>query len=524
MAEVTVSMPAFHTAKFAKNRFLYVSMASGILTFSLLYLLAIGPYWKITPDSTLYVMAAESIAAGEGYTLRGRPVPVVPPMTSLIFSLGILVFPGSYSALNAAVVTLTLFSLILTFILFKNGIGTPQALILVLLCLGSTSLFLHSTFLLSDIIYLFFSLLALVMIQSLLKTDSGWLNHALIGIIVLAACMTRIVGLALIAAMIAHIIASWLKRRATPSPVLIIMLLMVMLMVSLWEYGNNLTGHSNFKLFLQKEPWIDEAGYTSATGLVARFFGNIERYGWIGIILTNRMLEPFGTIQKYVAVVPITFFLLGLVISLKSQSTVAALYTAIYLSLIVAFQGEAGARYFVPILPFLFYYSFLGLRWFVQTLAKFTAPAIPRLISVGAVCYLIAYLCFGLLYMVRAIPEEHKSPFGVYSIKYKYNYDTQRLAMWLKDHSAQDDSYLTQHADMMDIMTQRKGYNFPFSQNPQKLLEFLREKEIRYVLADNKKWEVQKYLLPAIKAFPDEFNLIRDEKSASLYQFKLQKH
>lgn len=111
---------------------------------------------------------------------------------------------------------------------------------------------------------------------------------------------------------------------------------------------------------------------------------------------------------------------------------------------------------------------------------------LPTLITAGAMCYVIAYLAFAFIQMTRAIPEQHRSPFGIYSIKYDYNYDTQRLAIWLKEHSHPNEAYLTQHPDMMDIMTQRNGHYLPLSTDTRQLFDLLTKNRIRYVLADKK--------------------------------------
>jgi hypothetical protein len=142
-------------------------------------------------------------------------------------------------------------------------------------------------------------------------------------------------------------------------------------------------------------------------------------------------------------------------------------------------------------------------------------------IYVGVGVYIIGYLGSGMAYMLRQIPEEHKSPFGAHPIKYSYNYDTQRLAMWLKDHSPHGASYICQHSLIMDLLTERKCYEFPFSRDLNKLLELLRKERIRYLLIDKKKLEVQKFLLPVIYAHPSQFSLIKDEKAAALYEFNV---
>lgn len=506
----------------SNKAFLVVLLSAGILLFSLLYLKAVSPYWNITPDSALYITAGQSIARGGGYYLNGGRLPSVPPMTSLIFSLSILLFPGSYFALHLAVATLTLASLLLAFVLFKYDLNGYQPLVLVLMSLGSTTLFLHSTFLLSDIVYLFFSLLALTVIELPSRQAKSWPLEILIGMLILAACMTRIVGVALVAAVIVSILISWIAQRATPSAVLVAMLLAVMGFVGFWEYHNKLYGVSNFQLFLQNEPWVEEAGYMSPAELITRFFQNLDRSEEIARIFSNGIVEHSKLVAALLAPLGIFFFLTGLLIALKKPRRVAAIYTVIYLWVITVFETDEVRRYLIPILPFLFYYSFLGIEFVKDKIKAFASPAIPRIISAALACYIVAYLCFGLVGIMRSIPAQRESPFGAYSIKYGENYDTQRLAMWLKDHSKTGDSYLAQHADMMNIITQRNGYNFPLSSNPKELLDLLRNKKIRYVLADKKKPEVQKYLLPVIVAHPDKFNLVKDERDASVYLVSLQ--
>ena len=510
--------------RFRKEILFRVLLGVSIPTFSALYLLAVSGYWKITPDSTTYVMAAESIAAGNGYSIQGKPVPVVPPVTSLVFSLGFLLFPGSYLALNFIVAVLTLCSLLLAFILFRSATDMNDALVLILMSLGSSVLFMYSTYLLSDVVYLFFSLLALVLIQLSVKKDRAWPLEMLTGLVVLAACMTRIVGLALVVAMIGAALISWFARRAVPTAVHTTMLMIVMAIVFLWEYRSTLLGDSNFKLFLQNEPWVEEAGYASVTDLAMRFFKNIDRYESVITIFDNGMLERFRVFQIYFAVLVMSFLVTGLAVSIVKFPNVLAIYTVIYLWLIAAFQGEAGTRYFVPVLPLLFYYAFFGLQIIKDIARRFIGPILPPLLSTAVACYVLTYLVFGLAYMKRAIPSQHQSPFGLYAIKYAYNYDTQRLALWLKEHSAQGDSYMTQHPNMMDLMTERKGYDLPLSRNPQKLLNFLAQNGIRYVLADKKKTEAQRYLFPVIAAHPNDFSLVKDENGASLYRVNLRQH
>lgn len=66
-----------------------VLVAFGIVCFAVLHLAAVGPYWEITPDSTVYMEGARAIAEGRPYE-----IPLRPPATSLAFSAALTAVEG----------------------------------------------------------------------------------------------------------------------------------------------------------------------------------------------------------------------------------------------------------------------------------------------------------------------------------------------------------------------------------------------------------------------------------------------
>ena len=108
------------TAGENKDRLILFVIAFFIIVLVSLHIGVITPYWKITPDSTTYVVGGESIASGKGYLERGKPAPLFPPMTSLIFSFFILIFPKNYLVLNGVVTLFAFSSLLLFFFLFSR--------------------------------------------------------------------------------------------------------------------------------------------------------------------------------------------------------------------------------------------------------------------------------------------------------------------------------------------------------------------------------------------------------------------
>ena len=510
----------------AKGRSLMVAAILGSLLLSLLYLSAIGPYWNITPDSATYVLAGKSLAAGAGYKEMGNPVYPHPPVTSLLLSIFILLFPHNYLPLNAVITIFALLSLSFSFILFKQAVGDIKSTLIVLLSLGSILLFRESTMILSDIFYTFFSILALVLMNRTNEKEGGLLRCVGVGIMLLVACFTRLIGVTLLLAIGIYSLLPILRRRKSANWGFAVMMFVVLVCVLLWEYRNSLLGYAHIELIFQNEAWVDQSGYISPTALLKRFYVNLGDYTSIGRILTNEIFEHSSMIHPTVKLFVHLFFpfavCLGLFTSLKKIPTITDTYVIIYLLTLGLRTPPIKIRYFVPILPFLFYYTFLALEYVIQHARNFIRPIVPKMIHAGLVMYIAAYLGNGITYMVRVIPEEHKSPFGSYPIKRLYYYDTQRLAMWLKDNSRQGESYVCLHPVMWSVITERKGYSFPFSHDANQLLDLLKNEKVRYVLVDKKKAKVHEFLLPIINAYPKHFDLIKDEREASLYEFKLE--
>jgi hypothetical protein len=231
-------------------RILQSVVTAGIVFFSALYFLAVGPYWKLTPDSVSYVRGGQSLAAGKGYLEANRPVLLYPPGTSAILAAGWIAGGGSYRFLNAQVVVFSLAAMALSFLLFRDSLGVLGSSLTVLLSLGSSALFYWSTFLLSDIFYLFFSLLALWFYQ---RNRIAGTALALAG-----ACSIRLIGVTLVAA----VLVDGLWRRKKPRDI-VAATGPALLLAALWEVRNIRRGISHIGLMIQNEPWIPEHGRVS---------------------------------------------------------------------------------------------------------------------------------------------------------------------------------------------------------------------------------------------------------------------
>jgi hypothetical protein len=503
------------------NKACAIAVLSALVLLATLYLLAIGPYWKISPDSVSYVEGAVSLASGQGYLKDGEPVLVFPPGTSLLFTIPLLLFPNSYLALNALVTGFALLAHAACYVLFRKRMDSTWAALTVLLSLGSTLVFYQSTRLLSDIIYLFLSPVALIASEQTKSRHTGRASGLPLACLVLASCMTRLVGVTLIGAIALH--ALFTRRREEAWRITLVLMLLVALPVALWEARNLRLGISSLKLALQNQQWVDEAGYVSPSGLLYRMYRNLDDFGALGGILINGTLSRFGAERSYfelsARVASLAFLCLGLGLSIARRLAPTDVYCAVYLLTIAAYEPGIDVRKLVPLVPLLFYYALVGTRFIAQQASRSVGSTAAAMVYVALLAYTACFLRIGVGGMVREIPLEHTSPFGTYPIKYPQNYDVQRLALWLRENSDPSDKYLAQHVDMMAYFTEREGHYLPFSADPHILLNLLDTKDIKYVLADKKKPMVRQYMLPVVRAHPELFSLILEEEQAALYEF-----
>jgi hypothetical protein len=280
-------------------------------------------------------------------------------------------------------------------------------------------------------------------------------------------------------------------------------------------------GLSFFKLFVQNEPWVEERGYISLLGLVKRFCTNLADFSSIGAILTNNMGTGFFHRQPFAQLTSLlvtgVIFGVGLYVSASRRLSILPVYSVLYIAAVELYHPEIELRWLLPVLPFLFYYILEGLECLWAKLPS----ACSSLCRWAAVIYAACYLGYGVNHMVTRFPAEHQSPFGSFPIKYPANYDEQRLAMWMREHVPQESVYVCQHPLIMDLLTQRTGFAFPLSRDPNQLLDLLSEKKAKYLLISTTNIGVQQFLLPVIARQPRKFHLIRQEQTASLYEVAL---
>ncbi len=481
------------------RRGLYVALAAAFLVFAALYLNAIRPNWKITPDSMTYVEGAKSLAAGQGYREFGNPAPLFPPGTSALLAAGWLFGHPGYRLMNAEVMLAALAAAALCFFLFRKTLGNTGSATVALLCLGSTAIFSASTYLLSDIFYLLLSLGVFWCYQR---------GHSPATILCTAAAlMVRSAGLCLAAALFLDA----LRRRPFRWTAVLAHSLPIGLAL-LWEWRNRHLGMSYSAGYLQAEPWVPASGHAGPAALWARFQESLGYGRVLEDLLTNGW-----TAELTWAILPglilIALLIAGIVRLSRGPTPwptlpVTCLYLAFY-AIAIGAAPPPEVRYLLPLLPLFFAFLTSG---FQQVVAATGA----RWLFAPAALLVTLYLVAGFQQDLDLAAFDRKNPFPGQSIRFSGNEDFQRIALWWQSNTPQTESYACQHPGIVRLLTGREGVHYPLSQPPEKVRLAMQVAHTRYLLLNLKSGDDRK-LSSLLQDHPG-FHLLRSERKAQLYE------
>ncbi len=484
------------------------------------YLASIGPYWNISPDSATYVGWAQVLANGGDW---GSP-PATPPVTSLVFAGVLALSPGGYVALNTATKLLILGAVALAFVLARRRAGSTAAWLVVVLSLASLHLHHTSTQLLSEPVYLFVSMAALVLLdetkisaQVAPRARRQWLAGGLL----LVTALTRLIGLTLALAVLLVEAGRWarggrprLSRMAFP--------VLAALAVLAWGSLEG-SGYASgwFRSFVVIDPWTPTSDRLSLPALLQRIQENRALLRVPGNVLLNSWSSGEQVVELGLHAAAWLTVGYGMFLSLRRRVTVDGVYLLLYLGVVfvhLLVGGDGDPRFLVPVVPLLFGCVVEAARGPDAFAARQRIRAVA-LGTLGAV-YLVCYVGGGLAGAVRGVREAHSSPFGAYPIKRPSNYDAQRVALRLKAISRPEERYAAGMRDMFDVISERRGEDLvpAWTSPPAAFLGWLEQREIRYLLVDRTQVPLADSLLAIVRAYPEVFRPLEVLPRAGLYE------
>jgi len=492
------------------------------------YFCVVSPYWDMSPDSCLYVLAGKALHETGRYEVNGNPVTVVPFVFSGMIAAVFMVFGESYFVLNVLMKVLVLLFLVATFFLLRQWkLSVAWSLVVTLLTASSIHLIEESARILPDIPYALWSVLAVLSFGSYMQKKSSASYYLAVGLIAVSY-FTRTIGLTLIAAALVCLFAEFIRsegqaRRKSRNRLFTAVIIFVGLAVA-WEARNVLSGRRcfhYFRAFLEKEPWIPV--YATFGQIIMRTVKMFVPYKLMPFfaVLGNRTVQDvflnvrwLGGLFFYGIV--FCLFWAGVMYDIAKRNRFRGLYILFYLIIFGLMNMKGGTRYLVPILPFIFAYPVFFVKEMFQSKRILMKKHwfFKAAVAVGIALYMLPVPAR----FVGTIRSSHRPTFAESPILWRCNRDEQELALWLKKNTDASVACLSDKSLVHGTISERRFHTFPFTKKRNRILRTVRRLNIDYLLVDYKSSKVKRFLMPVIRRHEDVFEILIARKKAGLYK------
>jgi hypothetical protein len=475
-------------------------------------------------DDAHYVVLAEGLASGQGYSLinfpGGHPERNFPPGWPLLLVPITAFFSGNFTVLKLVPFILWLISIVLVYKLFAKRMETPYLEIVVAFIALNPALIGESAMLMSEIAFLFFTLLTLNIFEywNNKREKAGDRILILVAVTALYAQAVRTVGIAILLAIISYLLLKRLFRQV------VIFLVMVSLGMGFQVWFNSQNGGGLIPSGYKGQV----IGNYSPITKIVQIWQNIQSYS--DEMIANSLIQVFGpnvtaSLEKVglgfvpviLNIVIILLIMLGIILCIR-KFTVTELYVGFYFLGILSFWnpavGSAQSRFLIPIIPFLYFYLFVGMLWIInRILPKKTQYVFPIVIVISSLVLMVS--------VVRNL-QDWRNP-----IRNRIT-DLSIGRTWLRENSLPDSIILARDPVPDYLYIRRKTVAYP--KNGQDIWVYLHENNIDYLILSPKlqtprSVELDEFtknqILPVIETNSDNFELVFENMAHGVLVYKV---
>jgi len=509
-----------------------------------------------TPD---YILLARSMALGHGYVninVPGMPVHTQYPPGLPLLLTPVLYFLGyNLMWMHLIIIFFAFMAIYITKRLFESEADKFMGIAIALLTLSNVYFISFTREILSEVPYMFFSILTIIFFEKYNVHDSKKRYLALFMAALVAAYLTKMIGITLYAAALTAIALRAFKERAhTPVPVKkIIVLAITAISPFLFFMARNTflgTGGNTYQaIFFNADYYNADSGLAGAFSLFSRLAKNMGIYSLLPskmliVYLADGRIPPF--LFSALSLAGMALILYGLLHELYKKGGIKELYVIFFLALVIAWPvygiGDS-FRYLLPLIPFFCYYLFIGIRLSANNITSIMQKgslARGKLLLYPFVFLLALNLMSqnGLLLTSNIPLRVHKSIVLLdKNFLKKFNSISEDAVFISRAESLRPcfRRYISSSYFLKSIMrpkevaTARKarltalisgGYvlKFPFTRKREGMLDFFVRNKIDYVLVDACYPETYNYMIPFIKKYKELFEM--PDKNYLVFRFK----
>jgi hypothetical protein len=463
-------------------------------------------------DNFAYYLLGKRIATGQGFTnatdIHHAPHTHFPIGYPALLSVFIKVLGDDQDNINFMNGLMMFGTLLLLYFLVKRLTKSASlAFVAAFITALNSHLLRSSTITMSEIPFLFVSMLALFFFAKAMADEKGikspWLY---LSVVCIAGCYyTKTTAIALLAGIFVYLLVGkdW-KRLA------VVVLGFGLLALPGYIRDKNL-GSSHMGQLMQVNPYKPELGNLTSATFIERIQHNFVRY--ISTDIPSGVLSLEVTFEK----APISFWLLGIAIiglalwgiyRLTDLRLVFLGYIGGTLAILMIWPDIwGGIRFILPLIPIAVFLALYGIKELV---------AIP--VGQDKLTYApYAFLMLGLLYTkpISALEDQANQ---IMPANYSNYFD---IAKWAKANTPKDAIFSARKADMFIYYADRTCVGDKPSLDDKEVLQFFRDNKVDYVIIEQLGFSsTAKYLVPAVQKNPDKFEVVYQLKNPDTYLLK----
>lgn len=362
-----------------RARIVDVATIGGLALLGLFQSLSYSRLDAVGPDSSVYLVLAENLSAGEGYVFNGKPHAVYPPgFPLLLAAVGTVFGDVSYGSLVRFMPVLGAAGLGCWYFALRGLAGPwPAAAACLLTATTSPWFDLNTRQVLSESAFLTFSGAALLCLTTLSARPRKALPDALLvaGTVVftVAAIMTRTVGVALGAGLAGWAIYCVARNRTLRLPQTAALLAAVacgatflswMTWTARTQALNRDTSHmaTYGRQFTMKDPHRPDLGRATPVDLARRARANLIVQGARIAELLTRVPYVAPLWHAPLVVLPLALLVVGGFAALRDpDGSAVAWYFAAYFGVYLLWPFDEGVRFMLPVAPIAFVLLWRGI-------------------------------------------------------------------------------------------------------------------------------------------------------------------
>lgn len=517
------------------KKILYVLICVIILA---LYAGVIKSYWTPEPDSAYFISIARSMAKGDGFTHLGYSVNKIPPGFPLMLVPVILLKGVNFLCMNILIILCALGSFLVIYYLFRINFNQNYAFFIMTFSAISILMVSRALYIMSDIPYLLFSMLALLLIEKSLRKPLTIKYEIGAGIFIALSLAIRSIGLSLLIAYLLYLLIKKnvdLRYKRIAVVLITVAVIIITLKISV-RGGEKLQEHNlaqlnefvSYKEELIRIKYDEPFNRVNPISLVARAIKNSVSYAgtmsneilgrpWLlsrerltlGRPILHNLLLLFT-----LAAIPL-IIIIGFYISLLRGPSLVAFYFILYLGIQVLFSARE-PRYLIGILPFIFHYFFIGINFVSKKLTLFSKKKIAIPVSVVFLLVLGSlniYHDLTLLKSVHIIPGYCPDYGNQQNVKNFMN-----VIVWIKKELPPGSRIISDMAPWVVLFSEKWCISFPKTSNQEIITEFIRETGADHIVVAPVYKEKYVYLTPVIEAHPTAFSLLYKSGQARIFR------